>query len=78
MVEPVEVFAAIEAGDEVRRLLDGSDLSDAATHTWVRYEVTMLSHWAIAARDHPGGYVALGEGLAAFAESCEQMLANHR
>ena len=78
MLEPVEVFVAIEAGEEVRRLLDRTDLSDAATRTWVRYEVAMLGHWAAELRDRPGDFVALGEGLAEFAANCERRLACHR
>jgi hypothetical protein len=74
MVE-LEVLGAIEAVEQVRRLLDRTDLSDASAHTWVRYEVAMLRHWAEALRERPSDYVALGEGLAEFADGCERTLA---
>lgn len=75
MVEMVGVLAAIEAAEQVRGLLDRTDLSDASERTWVRFEVAMLRHWAEALCGHAGGYVALGEGLADFADGCERMLA---
>lgn len=75
MLELVEVFAAIEAVEEARRLLDRVDISDATAHSWARHEVAMLRHWAEALRDRTSDYVALGEGLADFADACDRMLA---
>jgi hypothetical protein len=75
MVEPLEVVEAIEATEEVRRLLDQADLTDASAYTWARYEVAMLRHWADALRDSASDYPALGEGLADFADNCDRRLA---
>jgi hypothetical protein len=75
MAELVEVFAAIDAVEQVRRLLDRVDVSDATAQTWARYEVAMLRHWAEALRGRTSDYGALGEGLADFADTCDQMLA---
>lgn len=75
MADMVGVFAAIDAAEQVRRSLDRTDFSDASERTWVRFEVAMLRHWAEALREHAGGYVALGEGLADFADGCERRLA---
>lgn len=74
-MELVEVFAAIDAVEQVRRLLDRIDVSDDTARTWARYEVAMLRHWAETLRDRTCDYVALGEGLADFAGACDRMLA---